>query len=330
MSHEIYSMAYTGQTPWHGLGEELDPNASIDVWAEKGGFNWTVEESQLFYNASGKPAIVKGKKVFYRSDHPEIVLGVATNQFNPVQPRAVLEFYEEFNAETEFRLHTAGILKQGERFWALAKNNSTYAVGGTDVHENHLLVATANDGSMATRILPTDVRVVCANTARMALSDQNKGLSINHRSVVNWDRVRQWVRGETELFALWGNLYDALSNVPINVEQAAQFAKDLIAPDWTPGKEKMPRKLQAFADTMQQGVGQSEAGETAYGLFNSVTRYVDHDAQARSQETRLNSAFFGTGAHLKTAAMDMLVKQCSEKWGQPEVEHAYAEIREAA
>lgn len=330
MAHEIYTMAYTGETPWHGLGEQLDPNAPIEVWAERGGFNWTVKESPLFYNAGGKPAMIEGKKVFYRSDYPEIVLGVATDQFNPVQPHAVLEFYEQFNAETEFRLHTAGILKQGERFWALAKNNSTYAVGGTDIHENHLLVATANDGSMATRVLPTDVRVVCANTARMALKNESKGLSINHRSIVDWDKVRQWVRGETELFTLWGNLYDALSHVPVNVEQAATFAKDLIAPDWKPGEDKMPRKLTKFAETMHQGVGQEQAGETAYGLFNSVTRYVDHDVQARTNESRLNSAFFGNGAHLKTAAMDLLVKQCSEKWSQPEVEYAYAEISKAA
>ena len=38
MAHLVETMAFTGQTPWHGLGNELTPNQPIEVWAQQA---WT-------------------------------------------------------------------------------------------------------------------------------------------------------------------------------------------------------------------------------------------------------------------------------------------------
>ena len=46
MSHEIDNtagrdaMAYIGQTPWHGLGQALTPNAPLETWQDEAGLNW--------------------------------------------------------------------------------------------------------------------------------------------------------------------------------------------------------------------------------------------------------------------------------------------------
>nr|WP_279384685.1 DUF932 domain-containing protein [Halomonas lionensis] len=46
------------------------------------------------------------------------------------------------------------------------------------------------------------------------------------------------------------------------------------------------------------------AKDTAWGLLNAVTEYVDHDKRARSNDTRMDSAWFGQGAQLKQEALD--------------------------
>ena len=71
MAHEVQTMAYIGETPWHGLGNELTPNQPIEVWAEQAGMDWTIESSDVSYYAN-HAAVVKlimsfpDNKVLYR------------------------------------------------------------------------------------------------------------------------------------------------------------------------------------------------------------------------------------------------------------------------
>jgi hypothetical protein len=48
----------------------------------------------------------------------------------------------------------------------------------------------------------------------------------------------------------------------------------------------------------------ASANGTAYGLLNAVTQFVDHEQRAKSQDNRLNSAWFGQGSSLKSKALD--------------------------
>ena len=46
-------------------------------------------------------------------------------------------------------------------------------------------------------------------------------------------------------------------------------------------------------------------------LFVAVTEFVDHERRARSQEYRLDSAWFGQGAALKQRALDVALQLAS-------------------
>ena len=64
--------------------------------------------------------------------------------------------------------------------------------------------------------------------------------------------------------------------------------------------------LQLITQIYLDGVGQrtKTANGTAWGLVNAVTRMVDHERTAKSRDSRLQSAWFGSGARLKKAALD--------------------------
>jgi len=73
MAHQIEQMAYVGQTPWHGLGNQLTQNQPIEVWAKQAGMDWRIESSNVSYmaqNSRGQSIIMpyEEQRVLYRSD----------------------------------------------------------------------------------------------------------------------------------------------------------------------------------------------------------------------------------------------------------------------
>ena len=53
-----------------------------------------------------------------------------------------------------------------------------------------------------------------------------------------------------------------------------------------------------------KGATLESANGTAWGLLHAVTEYVDHERRARSNEYRMDSAWFGQGAQIKQRALD--------------------------
>ena len=60
MAHELTirndgyaEMAFVGETPWHGLGQELEAGAGMEQWRKAAGMDWTIESAPVQYVTSG-------------------------------------------------------------------------------------------------------------------------------------------------------------------------------------------------------------------------------------------------------------------------------------
>ncbi len=52
MAHLVESIAYIGQTPWHGLGHQLAAQQPIEVWAQQAGMDWETRETPVLSSLS--------------------------------------------------------------------------------------------------------------------------------------------------------------------------------------------------------------------------------------------------------------------------------------
>ncbi|MGL5327099.1 MAG: DUF932 domain-containing protein, partial [Aeromonas sp.] len=180
MAHLIDSMAYTGQTPWHGLGNVLPPQQSLDVWLQAAGMDWTIEQSDVLYQGSPDNPVLHtypDSKVLYRSD-TLAPLSVVSQRYNVVQPHEVLHFYQDLVEAGGFELETAGSLKGGRKLWALAKTGQDLILKGGDLVKSYLLLATSCDGTLCTTAQFTSVRVVCNNTLQVAVGNQSAAIKV--------------------------------------------------------------------------------------------------------------------------------------------------------
>ena len=348
MSHLVETMAYAGQAPWHQLGNALPRKQPIEVWAEAAGMQWHIHETPVRYLASDgdtSHATVPGtlygeamefpeQKVLYRSD-TKAALSVVSQRYKVVQPQEVLEFYRDLTEVAGYELKTAGVLKAGRRFWALARTGQSTALKGDDLVQGYLLLATSCDGSLATMAIPTTVRVVCNNTLAIALQGAANAVKVPHSTHFNAQQVKRQLGVAV---GQWdGFMYQmrTLAERKVKTHEAMNFfLKVLCNPTGgnstaltpalhavsglgssraVPAKgsltnERALQKAQMLYDGHGRGATKAAAQGTAWGLLCAITEYVDHEKRARSRDNRLDSAWFGQGAAIKQRALEQALQ----------------------
>jgi phage/plasmid-like protein (TIGR03299 family) len=313
--HLVQTMAYVNEVPWHGLGQQLAHGQPLEVWAEQAGMNWRIEAADVRFAARGTDVDVNRafseKKVLYRSD-TKAPLAVVSNRFQVVQPSEILEFYRDLTDVGGFELETAGVLKEGRKFWALARTGQTVSLKGRDQVNGYLLLATACDGTLATTAQFTSVRVVCNNTLAIALSKGAGVVKVSHRSQFDAQAVKRQLGIAVSSWDDFIQRMKALSECRVNAQTTEAFLQRVLT---YPIADATEGRATAFNDRAAKSVHELLAGRgkgstlvsangTAWGLVNGVTEFVDHHRRARSNDHRLDAAWFGQGAALKQRAWE--------------------------
>ena len=333
MAHEISDedsmVSGSGRLPWHRLGVVLPGNISAEDALRHAKLDWTVEVEPLF---DADMAKIDSHRLVRRMDTKR-VLGVVGKGWEPVQNRFLVTLAEAIGQSTEQQLEklairpvieTAGSLRQGRIVWALVRL-STAAIGDSE-HRSYALVSNAHDGTRGFRIMPTDVRVVCANTLAMADRDaQSTWVVERHTRFVN-DRVAASLEAlgiANEATRTLHQVYQAMAATPVTVDQAIRriFEPALRAdPRFT---VQRVRTVASAADAKKNAVDQlaelfrtspGVAGASAFDAFNAVTYWADHVRPLRSRddeddvEVSAESAFrfslMGPGAKLTREALN--------------------------
>lgn len=330
--HHVHTMAYANETPWHGLGHRLAPNQPIETWAKTAGMDWRIEEAEVRFATGdrdpGQATIhaFPHQKVLYRSD-TKAPLSVVSDRYQVVQPGEILEFYRDLTEVGGFELETAGVLKEGRKFWALARTGQSTVLKGKDQVNGYLLLATACDGTLATVAQFTSVRVVCNNTLAIALGHRQGAVKVPHRSQFDAQAVKRQLGVAISSWDDFMVRMKALSECKVNAAASEAFFRRVLTyatseplPDARTGwameggstttpkapsvNDRALKSVQALYAGLGKGAHLASASGTAWGALQSVIEHVDHHRRARSMDHRLDAAWFGAGAALKQKAWD--------------------------
>jgi phage/plasmid-like protein (TIGR03299 family) len=336
MSHMIdetrgfAAVAFAGETPWHGLGQQLTPNATIEEWTREAGLDYRVMESDVHFATpySGDYVRFPGRKVLYRYVQGAVQsLGILGADYKVVQPATIMEFFRELTKHNGFQMETAGTLDGGKRVWALARINDGAPVLDHDVIRPYALLATSYDGTLSTTGKLTGIRVVCHNTLTASVGGTVDGarlpgakeggalIRIPHSRDFDIKDARIDLGIYLDQWEQFMAVQRRLARTQITEEFAVEFLKRLLpvpvvtndAGQKVAGKVEESRPFKAIMALAAGGAigGDSvEAKGTAFGLLNAVTQYVDHERGG--DKTRLSSAWFGTGEGLKADALRKL------------------------
>lgn len=313
MSHDIDqstgkpAIAYVGEKPWHGLGEELAEGAPIETWLKAARRDWELKRLPVQYLVEGKLRTMEERFVLARSDTHE-ALSIVSGDYQIVQPGAVLEFYRDLMDDYGYTLETAGALDHGRKVWALARTGISEAADkhGEDKIAAYVLLATSCDKTLATTAAFTSIRVVCQNTLFFATEEvRKKGrpqVKVPHNLRFNADQVKRELGLMDPAWKAFMDKVRKMAAYRMEAEAASSFFRSLLAQKDKPLTRSAEREHLTINALFQSAPGQeiATAKETLWGAVNAVTYYADHVRSGA--EERLDGAWFGAGCALKEKA----------------------------
>lgn len=320
MAHQIETMMYAAQTPWHGLGTFVgDENVFSDVAIQKAGLDWKVEKQPLFLGNGNQLE----ENVATVRDTDSAVLGIVGTDYQVLQNSEAFNFMDSLVDAGDMRYHTAGSLSGGRRVWLLGQIDSTEVVPGDRI-DQFVFLYNSHDGSSALRCLWTDVRVVCANTARMALgkAKSSDGIAIRHTlnmeaRMAEAQKVLGIARSAASLSA---ERYKALARENMKTAAWQEFLNNLI-PDRDlseievtgkrkPSNTRRNNQREDLTKLFEAGLGQDIAGVagTKWAAYNAVTEYVNHHSSVKTtgRASRMENVMFGVGNGMAQRALELL------------------------
>lgn len=308
MSHEVETMAYAGQVPWHGLGVEVRNDLTPVQMMEKAGCDWTVEQQPLV-TATGLE--IEDKVALVRTSD-NTVLDVTGKDWKPVQNEDAFNFFAEYVAAGDMEMHTAGSLKNGRNVWALAKVNESFSINGDDQVDSYLLFSNPHEYGKAIDIRFTPIRVVCHNTLTFSLQSASKNfVKLNHRSEFDADMVKQQMGLASEKFAQYKEMAEFLSSRRYTAESLIQFYNEVFpfthkSAEEVTKAEDLSKNAKAAMDVLYTQPGANYAEGSWWQALNSVTYLTDHKL-GRNADSRMQSSWFGVNQTRKLKAVNKAV-----------------------
>jgi len=311
MAHMVETMAYAGETPWHGLGVQVPADLSPAQMLEKAGLDWTVEKVPAFAEIGGKKTSV-GWSALVRSND-EKVLSVVSNDWNPVQNHEAFEFFHEYCAVGDMEMNTAGSLRDGQIVWGLAKVKQSFELFKGDTVESYLLFTNPHKFGQSIDVRFTPIRVVCNNTLTLSLEQKaDRVVKKSHRTQFDPNMVKEQLGIATDKLAKYKEMAQFLGSKRYNNESLTDYFNKIF-PVIAYNKEKGPQRkilsksAERALEVIHTQPGANYAEGSWWQAFNAVTYLTDHEI-GRSTDTRLQSAWFGPNKNLKLKALETAVE----------------------
>jgi len=312
MSHEVETMAYAGQVPWHGLGTKVAADLTPRQMQVEAGLDWTVTKRPSFVTYDGE-LIETGTNALLRESDNSVLSPSVGDGWEPVQNTEAFDFFAEFCLAGDMEMHTAGSLKGGQIVWVLAKIKESFDVLGEDRVDNYMLFSNPHQYGKSLNVRMTPVRVVCNNTLTMSLSATSKNeASLNHRRAFNADSVKDQMGLAHEKFEQYRDAAKFMASKKTSVGDLIKFYSTVFPAANTKAKEVkdyagLSTTAKMAFDSLETQPGAELAMGTWWNALNSVTYVTDHKL-GRSADARMTSAWFGANQAKKLKATSLAIE----------------------
>jgi len=311
MAHQIETMFYTRQTPWHGLGIKVTEALTSEEALTISGLDWTVQQ-QPIYTETGH--LIPNYKANVR-DSDNSILGVVSARYSIVQNHEAFSFTDELLG-MNVKYETAGALQGGRRVWLLAQLPEKYFISGEEITP-YFVFSNSHDGSAAITVAMTPVRVVCQNTLNLALRQAKRTWSTRHIGNIQnkLNEAQETLELAHNYMSELGREFDLLNKIKLNESKVLSLI-DEIMPIPNEASDIQKKNITQQRDDITTRYFEAPdlrvLDKNGYRFINAVSDYATHSTPIR------NTANYQENLFMKTLE------------GHPIIDKAHALIKAAA
>ena len=250
---------------------------------------WTVSKEPLFWrDVSGNYKPVAELYGMVRSDIQQAFPGVGVGEtYTPFQNYEAFGFLDSLVMDGILRYESAMALQGGKKIVLLARMPSVDTFAEGDYGLRYIMLSAGHDGNTPIDLLPTSIRVVCANTRRMALQQGHKvTFSIKHtgKTGEQLNKAKAFISQFDKGFTLYREQAALLAQRQVHPSQVADYLESLFPSKGEDGHDKSGRgltlrdnkvaEIRRFALNKANTLPSIEG--SWWGLYNAVTMAIDH------------------------------------------------------
>jgi phage/plasmid-like protein (TIGR03299 family) len=336
MAHEVESMFYAGEVPWHGLGKGVESEKTAQEAIVLAGMDWTSHLEPIYL--AGKKHVdnipIIGEKIEDKQavvrDTDNAILGVVGPNYNIIQNQNCFDFLDDIIGAGQAVFHTAGALHGGKRIFITIKLTEEMKIGQDEISK-YLLLAAGHDGTMAVHVKFTPIRVVCNNTLSLALhANVTPGKTrliqdtfrIKHTQnyTTRVEECRKALKLSDFYYTHMEQEFNKMLDQTFSESQFSKFAEKLL-PD-KPNKDgevKPSVRRQKTRDNLlkifTEDPTTAHCRKTRWAAFNAVTTYVDHNRPTRVEEGKnpndlhFDTVLYKSGRKIRETAYQLLTSK---------------------
>jgi len=306
MSHNVETMAYAGEVPWHGLGVPVSNDMSAYEMMEAAQLNWSVKKQPMYFMPNQDKGVLVEDKMLLIREEDNMQLDVVGKNWHPVQNQEAFDFFYDWVEEGKMEMHTAGSLSNGKIVWILAKVNETFEVLKNDIVESYMLFTNPHSFGTSVNVRFTPIRVVCNNTLQLALGSNNNGIRLDHTKKFDPHLVRDTLGLATDSMKIYQHQATYLASKHATGEQRDNYFKEMFPmTDYEKDVKGYVRsKKAADANRLHNNgtPGSEFSKDSWWDTFNTLTFMYDHKL-GKSNASRIRSSWYGEASKTKQVAL---------------------------
>jgi phage/plasmid-like protein (TIGR03299 family) len=273
----------------------IDPEIAIADQITNTALDFQLELKPVLESCGGELKAYEPKRFLVNSSSGEIFDVVGKN-WTPHQPKEVLTLFQHWcSDQSKLNLTHVGQMNAGRIVYALADYPEVIDFGG-DITIAKVLLSNFNKLGFSTRIDLFTYREICSNG--LTIRNMENSIRLSHaQSLGISDRLSTSLDKLHANFATHQETMKQLTQVTLNKQEAqAMLIRNFGDPD-----KDLEEQPQIVWSALQLFEGKAKGSEflsaynTAYGLLQATTEYLNH--HSRKTSTHLSSVLYGNKNH---------------------------------